>query len=73
MPAPDGLAGVVHSLAFANYSQGLVPFHGTVRADFLQAVDISCFSLIALSNALKPHLQAAGEVGQSGGFDTIPS
>ena len=47
------LDGLVHSIAFANYSEGLQPFHATVRKDFLQAVDISCFSLIALTNALK--------------------
>ena len=41
------LAGVVHSIAFANYPEGLVPFHDTQRQDFLQAVDISCFSLLA--------------------------
>jgi enoyl-[acyl-carrier protein] reductase I len=51
------LAGMVHSLAFANYSRGLAPFHETDRRDFLQAVDIGMFSLIALSNALK-HLFA---------------
>lgn len=48
------LDGMVHSIAFANYSEGLKPFHETVRKDFLQAVDISCFSLIALTNALTP-------------------
>lgn len=47
------LHGFLHSIAFANYSQGLQPFHGTVRADFLQAMDISCFSLAALCNALR--------------------
>lgn len=50
------LAGLVHSIAFANYSRGPVPFHETERADFLQAVDISCFSLVAVSRALAPHL-----------------
>ena len=46
--------GLVHSIAFANYgAEGPRPFHETPRADFLQAVDISCFSLIALCNALK--------------------
>lgn len=45
--------GLVHSIAFANYSEGLKPFHETLRRDFLQAVDISCFSLLALSNACK--------------------
>ncbi len=48
------LNGLVHSLAFANYSEGVRPFHETVRADFLEAVDISCFSLVALSRALLP-------------------
>jgi enoyl-[acyl-carrier protein] reductase I len=50
------LAGLVHSIAFADYSQGLRPFHETGRAQFLQAVDISAYSLIALSGALKPSL-----------------
>ncbi len=45
--------GMVHSLAFADYSEGLRPFHETSRKAFLQAVDVSCYSLIALSNALK--------------------
>lgn len=47
------LDGLVHSLAFADYSEGVRPFHETPRRAFLQAVDISCFSLIALCNALK--------------------
>lgn len=50
--SPGGLDGLVHSMAFANYSQGATSFEGTVREDFLQAVNISCFSLIALSHAL---------------------
>lgn len=49
------LHGMVHSLAFANYAQGMKPFHETRREDFLQAVNISAFSLVALANALKPH------------------
>lgn len=44
------VAGIVHSIAFANYSKGMQPFHATVKKDFLQAVDISCFSLIAIAN-----------------------
>lgn len=44
------LQGLVHSIAFANYSQGLQPFHATLKSDFLQAVDISCFSLISIAN-----------------------
>lgn len=49
-PALDGL---VHSIAFADYSAGPRPFHETRKADFLQAVDVSCFSLVALANALR--------------------
>lgn len=48
--------GLVHSIAFANYARGVRPFDETARADFLQALDISCFSLVALTNALKPAL-----------------
>ncbi|MEI6232006.1 MAG: SDR family oxidoreductase [Planctomycetota bacterium] len=46
--------GLVHSIAFANYSEGFKPFHETKRADFLQAVSISCYSLTAIANAFKP-------------------
>ena len=49
----DVIHGLVHSIAFADYSAGWLPFHETPRAAFLQAVDISCFSLIALCNAFK--------------------
>ncbi|GAB4152964.1 MAG: enoyl-ACP reductase [Planctomycetaceae bacterium] len=45
--------GLVHSIAFADYSAGWLPFHETPRKAFLQAVDISCYSLIALSNAFR--------------------
>lgn len=50
------LHGVVHSIAFANYSEGFKPFHQTNRRDFLQATAISSFSLIEIANALRPHL-----------------
>ncbi len=45
--------GLVHSIAFADYSDGMKPFHETGKSQFLRAVDISCYSLIGLSNALK--------------------
>ncbi|WP_437186150.1 enoyl-ACP reductase FabI [Planctomicrobium sp. SH668] len=48
--------GIVHSIAFADYSAGWLPFHETPRSAFLQAVDISCFSFIAVSNAFKEML-----------------
>ncbi|MDI1248254.1 MAG: SDR family oxidoreductase [Lacunisphaera sp.] len=57
--AQAGLAplhGVVHSIAFANYSEGFKAFQETKRNDFLQAASISAFSLVELANALKPHL-----------------
>lgn len=47
------LHGFVHSIAFADYSAGWLPFHETPRAAFLQAVDVSCYSFIAIANALK--------------------
>jgi enoyl-[acyl-carrier protein] reductase I len=47
------LQGLVHSIAFANYSEGLKPFHETLKKDFLQSIDISCFSLIHLANVFK--------------------
>jgi enoyl-[acyl-carrier protein] reductase I len=50
------LHGVVHSIAFANYSEGFKAFHETKRKDFLQANAISAFSLVELANALKPLL-----------------
>ncbi|MCA9044796.1 MAG: SDR family oxidoreductase, partial [Planctomycetaceae bacterium] len=50
------LTGLVHSIAFADYSAGWQPFHATPRAAFLQAVDISCFSFIAVSNAFRDML-----------------
>jgi enoyl-[acyl-carrier protein] reductase I len=48
------LDGLLHSIAFANYSEGLVPFHQTSRADYLQATQISAFSLVELAAACKP-------------------
>ena len=50
------LHGIVHSIAFANYRDGLKPFHETNRADFLQATAISAFSLIEIARAFKPRL-----------------
>lgn len=50
------LHGLVHSIAFANYSEGFKPFHETKRSDFLQATAISSFSLVELARAFKPQL-----------------
>lgn len=54
--------GLVHSLAFADYAEGIKPFHETGKAQFLQAMDISCYSLISLSNALKDLLDTDASV-----------
>lgn len=52
------LDGLVHSIAFADYSgsspeAGVKPFHETARRAMLRTFDISCFSLVALADALK--------------------
>lgn len=52
--------GIVHSIAFANYSEGMQPFHATVKKDFLQAMDVSCFSFIAIANHFKDLLAKKG-------------
>jgi enoyl-[acyl-carrier protein] reductase I len=56
------LHGIVHSIAFANYEAGLRPFHQTRKKDFLQSVDISCFSLISIVNAFKDILDEKASV-----------
>ena len=56
------LHGLVHSIAFANYSEGWKPFHETLRKDFLQSIDISCYSLIALSKSFKVLLDKKASV-----------
>lgn len=50
------IAGLVHSIAFADYEGGMKPFHETGRKQFLRTVDISCYSLIAIANQFKDHL-----------------
>ncbi len=56
------LHGLVHSIAFANYSEGFKAFHETNRKDFLQATSISAFSLVELANAFKPHFAPKASV-----------
>jgi enoyl-[acyl-carrier protein] reductase I len=57
-PTVDGL---VHSIAFLEYD-GRKPFHETSRRAFLQSIDVSCYSLIAVANAFKGHLANAASV-----------
>jgi enoyl-[acyl-carrier protein] reductase I len=54
--------GLLHSIAFADYSGGIKPFHETGKAQFLRTVDVSCYSLIALANAFKDQLDADASV-----------
>ena len=54
--------GIVHSIAFANFANGVKPFHETGKADFLQSIDITCFSLIQLANAFKDLLDKQASV-----------
>ncbi|MDA8774231.1 SDR family oxidoreductase [Opitutales bacterium] len=56
------LDGILHSIAFANYAEGLKKFHETKRADFLQATQISSFSLVELARACKPLLAKSSSV-----------
>jgi enoyl-[acyl-carrier protein] reductase I len=60
--AGEKFAGLVHSIAFADFSEGMKPFHETGKRQFLQAVDISCYSLIALCNALQGLLEPDASV-----------
>lgn len=59
-PAPDAgsAAGETDDAAAPadDAPRGIRPFHATTRAQLLRTFDISCFSLIALSNALQPLL-----------------
>lgn len=56
------LDGIVHSIAFANYSEGFKPFHETKREDYLQATAISSFSLVEIANAFKSNLNEEASV-----------
>lgn len=56
------LHGIVHSIAFANYSEGFRPFFETKRADFLQATAVSAFSLVEIARAFKTMLATDASV-----------
>jgi len=60
--AHDRFDGLVHSIAFADYSDGMKPFHETPKPAFLQAVDISCYSLVALCRAFQDLLDPDASV-----------
>lgn len=54
--------GLVHSIAFANYDSFSGTFHEVSRADFLQCVSASCYSLIALARAFEKLFDAHASV-----------
>jgi enoyl-[acyl-carrier protein] reductase I len=58
----EKFAGLLHSIAFADYSDGIKPFHETPKRAFLRAMDISCYSLLALSSELKGLLDTEASV-----------
>lgn len=58
----DKIHGILHSIAFANYEGFSGVFHEVRRRDFLQAVDVTCFSLIAVANAFKDLLDPDASV-----------
>lgn len=67
---------VVHSVAFATQDALYNPFYKTKRADFLQAMEISAYSLVAICNAALPHMNPHGAVvalSYMGSVKVIPS
>ncbi|HEY1292994.1 MAG TPA: enoyl-ACP reductase, partial [Chloroflexota bacterium] len=55
-----GLDILVHSVAFAPPQTFEQPFASTSRADFLTALDISAYSLIALTHRAAPLMERSG-------------
>ncbi len=58
----DTLHGIVHSIAFADYEGEVKPFHATGKSQFLRAMDVSCYSLLAIANALQDLLDPDASV-----------
>ncbi len=56
------LDGFVHSIAYGQFRPEAPLFHQTRREDFLQATQISAFSLVEMANSLKPMLHQAASV-----------
>jgi len=56
------LHGVLHSIAFADYEGGVKAFEETGKAQFLRAMDISCYSLLALARGLRDCLDTEASV-----------
>jgi enoyl-[acyl-carrier protein] reductase I len=57
-----GLDFLLHSVAYAPSTAMSAPFLQTQRADFATAMDISAYSLVALSRAFAPLIPAGGSI-----------
>lgn len=53
---------LLHSVAFAPSTAMGAPFIETQRADFGTALDISCYSLVALTRAFAPLMEGGGSI-----------
>lgn len=58
----EPLAGVLHSIAYANMEDLQGPTMDTSRSGFLESMDISVYSLIALVRAARPCLDAGSSI-----------
>ena len=54
--------GLIHSIAFADYTDEIRPFHETDKTAFLRSFDVSCYSLITLCNEFKNLLHTDASV-----------
>lgn len=53
---------ILHAVAFADKSELTGDFANTSRANFLQAMDISCYSLVALTKRAIPLMNEGGSI-----------
>ena len=60
--AGETLHTVVHSIAFANQEDLARPFVETSRAGYQLAMDVSSYSLVAVSNAVAPLMKEGGSI-----------
>jgi enoyl-[acyl-carrier protein] reductase I len=58
----SGFDGLVHSIAFADYDGTIKPFHATGKQQFLRAMDVSCYSLMAIANTFQELLHPDASV-----------
>jgi enoyl-[acyl-carrier protein] reductase I len=58
----DKIDILVHSIAFAGREELSKPYHQTSRDGFKNALDISVFSFVALTNAFLPYMNPGGSI-----------